>query len=78
MDIPAQSSDLNIIEHIWDEVGHKVYYYIFYIFSNIQGLKVGILAAWNSITPEMYENLVRSIPRRLEAVISNKGYATKY
>ena len=30
------------------------------------------------ITPEYCENLAKSMPKRIQAVIKNKGYRTKY
>ena len=33
---------------------------------------------WNKISPETYQNLIESMPRRLEAVIEAKGGHTKY
>ena len=33
---------------------------------------------WNTITPEECQNLIESLPRRLEAVYKAKGGHTKY
>jgi hypothetical protein len=33
---------------------------------------------WNEIEPEVYQNLIESMPRRVEAVIQAKGGYTKY
>jgi len=33
---------------------------------------------WSKIEPEILENLVENIPRRVKAVIEAKGYPTKY
>jgi hypothetical protein len=38
-----------------------------------------IIQAWHRIiTPETLQKLVKSIPRRIEADIKNKGWYTKY
>ncbi|GFX54178.1 transposable element Tcb1 transposase [Trichonephila clavipes] len=41
-------------------------------------LKSVLQEEWLNIAPETTRHLVESMPRRLEAVISAKGYATKY
>ncbi|GFX81560.1 transposable element Tc1 transposase [Trichonephila clavipes] len=41
-------------------------------------LKSVLQEDWLNIAPETTRHLVESMPRRLEAVISAKGYATKY
>jgi len=33
---------------------------------------------WNAIEPEVCQNLIESMPRRIEAVIKAKGGHTKY
>ena len=33
---------------------------------------------WNDIKPEVCQNLIESMPRRVEAVIKAKGGYTKY
>lgn len=72
---PAQSPDLNVIEHLWEELARRVYQQKF---NTLNQLKEALLEAWNSIEPEVCQNLVKSIPKRLQAVLENKGYATKY
>lgn len=72
---PAQSPDLNIIEHVWEELARKLYESNF---NSVDQLKQGIRREWNNITPEFCANLVQSMPRRLEAVIKAKGFASKY
>lgn len=75
MEWPSQSPDLNPIEHLWNELkrsvaGHK--------FSNADHLYQTLVEKWNDITPQTIENLLRSMPKRMQAVIDLKGYATKY
>jgi len=33
---------------------------------------------WESIGAEVYKNLIKSMPRRIDAVLKAKGYWTKY
>lgn len=72
---PPQSPDLNVIENLWH-----------YLKSNIP-IKVGrlpgetwqdVIKAWSGIETEMLQNLINSMPRRLEQVIAAKGGNTSY
>jgi Transposase/DDE superfamily endonuclease len=74
---PAQSPDLNPIEHLWDHLKRK-----------LAGQEVaprGILELWerveeewNKIDAEVCQNLIESMPRRVAAVLKAKGGYTKY
>ncbi|GBP03423.1 Transposable element Tcb1 transposase [Eumeta japonica] len=72
---PPQSPDLNPIEHIWDVLDKKVRKYDI---SSRETLKTALIRAWSEITPDITENLVNSMPRRLQAVIDAQGGPTKY
>ena len=72
---PSQSPDMNPIENLWRELklnvqkrGPR----------NITELKEICTEEWNRIPPESCKRLVVNYSKRLEAVIQNKGYATKY
>ena len=74
---PAQSPDLNPIEHLWDHLKRKLEEY--------ERPPVGILelweriqVEWDKIEPEVCQNLIESMPRRVAAVIKAKGGHTKY
>jgi hypothetical protein len=74
---PAQSPDLNPIEHLWSHLKRKLAEY--------EEAPKGILelweraeAEWNKIEPEVCQNLIESMPRRVEAVIKANGGYTKY
>lgn len=41
-------------------------------------LKTALTQAWSEITPDITENLVKSMTRRLAAVIEVHGEPTKY
>jgi hypothetical protein len=72
---PAQSPDLNPIEHLWylleKELGDRR-------FKTKDELKTALTAAWNRLSFQKIRNLLDSIPRRLKAVIKAKGGPTKY
>lgn len=74
-DWPPQSPDLNIIENFWSIIKNKVY----------QSSPVSKDNLWEIVENEWYKidnkvifDLYSSIPRRIEAVLKNKGYSTKY
>lgn len=72
---PAQSPDLNPIEHLWAILDRKIGDRSF---SKKGELKEAVKKAWNEIKPEEVQKLIESMPRRLSAVIEAKGGATKY
>ena len=77
LDWPAQSPDLDPIEHLWDYAKKRLKEYltppkgVWKIWKRVEEV-------WNNIPPEVCQNLIESMPRRLEAVIKAKGGNTKY
>jgi hypothetical protein len=72
---PAQSPDLNPIEHLWSYVGRQLKKKKY---TNLNRLMAEIDAIWKSVPKEYMESLILSMPERCAAVIANKGYATPY
>ena len=74
---PAQSPDINPIEHLWVHLKNRMKKY-----PNppkgVHELWERVAEEWNKITPETCQNLIESMPRRIEAVIKAKGGHTKY
>lgn len=75
---PAQSPDLNPIEHLWAILKQK-------LFSKYERPPSGMIELWKRVHSEWYNfeddiclKLVESMPRRIEAVIKAKGMWTKY
>ena len=74
MDWPAQSPDLNVIEHCWGEVD-KV----------IRDKKPGnnkqlwkvVENAWNDLSASYCQKLVNSMHERCESVLKKRGYASR-
>ena len=74
---PAQSPDLNPIEHLWDHLKRKLGEY--------EKPPGGMLELWERVEREwglidtsVCQNLIESMPRRIEAVLKAKGGYTKY
>ena len=71
LDWPAQSPDLNPIEHLWDHAKNKLKEYpilpkgVWQVWERVEEV-------WNNILPEVCQNLIESMPRRLEPVIKAK------
>lgn len=75
LDWPAQSPDLNPIEHLWADVKREIRDKK----SRNQGeLWCHIKEAWNRIPKERCRKLVEGMSRRCAAVIQNHGFPTKY
>lgn len=75
MDVPPQSPDLNVIEHVWEHLERNLQNYQI---KTTQDLENSIKAEWNKLEPAYCGTLVESMPRRLNAVVQNKGSSTKY
>ena len=72
---PSQSPDLNPIENLWSILDmrlkdRKV--------NTLNELLLVLQDGWKAIPVETLRDLVHSMPKRIEAVIKAKGYATKY
>ena len=74
---PAQSPDLNPIEHLWHHIKTKLRGYDEPP-KGIHELWERVEAEWEKIDPKVCQNLIESMPRRVEAVYKAKGGYTKY
>lgn len=74
---PAQSPDLNPIEHLWSEVKRKLNKFESPP-KGINELWERITEVWNGIEPSTCQKLIASMPRRINDVIKAKGKWTKY
>ncbi|GFX82105.1 transposable element Tc1 transposase [Trichonephila clavipes] len=75
LNILPQSPDLNVIDNLWSHLERSVQKHQI---TSKEQLKTVLQEEWLNIAPETTRHLVESMPRRLEAVISAIGYATKY
>ncbi|GBL76036.1 Transposable element Tcb2 transposase [Araneus ventricosus] len=71
---PLQSRDLNPIEHIWRELEVRVRKHDSKTKSE---LKTVMMEEWMNIDAEITKKLLKSISKRLKAVVDAKGYPTK-
>ncbi|KAG1039200.1 hypothetical protein G6F43_012558 [Rhizopus delemar] len=74
---PAQSPDLNPIEHVWNALERRIERKRSSV-KNLEQLKVALREEWERMDDEFADRLVRSMKRRCEAVIKAKGGATEY
>jgi transposase len=71
---PPNSPDLSPIENLWSILSNDVYKDPEP--KTVDQLKHRLRNAWNSISVETLDNLVKSLPRRMKAVVANKGCST--
>jgi transposase len=74
---PAQSPDLNPIEHVWKILKHKLRHRSQRP-RNQAELIAAIKESWKEISPEQTVRLVGSMPDRIKAVIKQRGGCTHY
>ena len=74
---PAMSPDLNPIENLWDHLD-KAVRKLQYPPRSIGQLAAVLLLEWENISEDLCDNLVSSIPERIQETIHAKGGHTKY
>ncbi len=72
---PRQSPNLNPIEHLWRDLKMAVHQRLP---SNLTELERICKEEWQRIPKSRCEKLVASFPKRLMAVLNQKGASTKY
>ena len=74
---PAQSPDMNPIEHLWDHQKKRLSEYP-HPPGGMLELWERVEKEWEKIPKEVCQNLIESMPRRIAAVLRAKGAYTKY
>ncbi len=77
LDWPPQSPDLNPIEHLWKHIKSELTKYPTQP-KGVWEIWERVAEVWDKIRPEVCQNLIESMPRRVQAVIKAKGGHTKY
>jgi hypothetical protein len=72
---PAQSPDLNIVEHCWAYMAKKM---VGRCFPSEDALEAACKEVWEARPPEFIPALYASLPHRLAAVRKVSGGPTKY
>lgn len=74
---PAQSPDMNPLEHVWyllkDRISKREQ-----IPKNLEELQQVVLEEWEKIDIQTINNLIDSMPNRVQALLKAKGGPTKY
>lgn len=74
---PPRSPDMNPIEHLWDKLKRRVRAHI-PAPANLRELENAVLTEWENIPQNAIQDLIRSMPRRMNAVIRSRGGNTRY
>jgi hypothetical protein len=74
---PAQSPDMNPIEHIWRLLKERVNKHP-QISANVKQLKEALLEEWDLIDMETINRLIESMPERVKALQEAKGGSMRY
>jgi hypothetical protein len=72
---PAQSPDLNPMEHVWAELKKAV---MKRQVETLTGLRAVLCEEWENLSAELAEKLALSMTRRMTAVRKAPGHATNY
>ena len=65
------------MEHLWEHLKHQLEQYESPP-KGVHELWERVEKEWNEISPEVCQNLIESMPRRIQAIIKVKGGHTKY
>ena len=77
LDWPPQSPDLTPIENLWNHTKKELAKYPRQA-KGVWEIWDRVAEVWNNIDPEVCQNLIKIMPRRIQAVIKAKGGHTKY
>lgn len=76
LDWPAMSPDMAPIEHVWDEIGRRLYRRP--QMHTIAALEAALVQEWNNLPQAFFQTLVNSMRRRCTACVRARGGHTRY
>lgn len=74
---PAQSPDINPIENLWSYIEVRIRQRDSQP-SSVTQLEQWVMEEWDAVPVNYYRNLIKSMPRRVQAVLAANGGPTKY
>ncbi|GFT66515.1 transposable element Tc3 transposase [Trichonephila clavipes] len=74
---PANSPNLNPIEHVWDMLGRQIAA-LSHPPSSITELKRALQEAWNRLSPQLIHHIIASMVNRCAACLAVRGDHTPY
>ncbi|KFM75536.1 Transposable element Tc3 transposase, partial [Stegodyphus mimosarum] len=77
MSWPANSPDLNPIEHVWDMLGRQIAA-LSHPPSSVTELRRTLQEAWNRLSPQLIQHLIASLVNRCAACLAVRGDHTPY
>lgn len=72
---PPQSPDHNPNENLWDEIDLRIHTTPI---SNQKELRIRLQQEWSKISTETLRKYIKNLLTRLQNVIKQRGYSTKY
>jgi DNA-binding CsgD family transcriptional regulator len=77
LDWPSQSPDMNPIEHSWKAVKDRIFSRVDHA-TNLNEVFEIAKEEWKKLDVSYFQKLIKSMPRRVEAVYQARGRHTKY
>ena len=75
---PSRSPDLSPIEHLWDELGRRIYQTEAPLPTSLSSLKIRLQEEFAAIPQDTICKLIRSVPNRLQECHQRSGGHTRY
>jgi transposase len=77
LDWPPQSPDLSLIENLWKRLKDRISARRHKI-RNIEEIKIALQQEWAKLEEEILNELMKSMPKKINEILKNKGGSAKY